>query len=261
MRSVPDLLPLLYQTEQTPGWSSGMRGITRVLLTRFVRPANSILELGCGTGAFTNELTTLAPAQLVVGVDISKVALHHAHLQSRQPPYFASADLQALPFADATFNLVIALDTFDQKGVDPHIALAESWRMLRPQGNLLVRVSAHRWLKSVHDLAFNTDRRFSRAELSETLQAAGFTLVATTYANTLLSPPIVLLRLLQQQKILPFRPSLYTAPLLNRLLALMLQAEARWLQKRNLSFGVSLYAFAQKIDQESMRSKEAVDAN
>lgn len=238
-----------------------MRRITQVLLARFVQSPGSILELGCGAGAFTSELAALDSTQMVVGVDISKVALHQASPRCGQSPLFISADLQALPFADATFNLVIALDTFDQKGIDARLALGESWRVLRPQGILLVRVSAHRWLKSLHDVAFNTGRRFSRSELTETLQTSGFTIMATTYANTLLSPAIVTMRLLQQWKIVPFKPALYTAPLVNRLLVLILQGEARWLQKHNLVFGVSLYALAQKIDQKSMFSKEAVDVN
>lgn len=238
-----------------------MRSVTQVLLARFAQPAGAVLELGCGAGAFTTELATFDPAQLVVGVDISKVALRQVRPQYGPSPYFASADLQALPFADATFSLVVALDTFDQKGVDARLALGESWRMLRPQGNLLVRVSAHRWLKSLHDVAFNTGRRFSQAELIDTLQASGFAIVTTTYANSLLSPAIVLVRLLQQWEILPFRPALYTAPLVNRLLTQILQGEARWLQKHDLAFGVSLYALAKKIDQKFMFSKEAVDAN
>jgi len=118
------------------------------------------LELGCGAGAFTRELAACFPVQLGVGVDISKLALRQASHLLVQPPRLAGADLQALPFADATFSLVVALDTFDQKGVDPRAALRESWRVLQPQGNLLLRVSAHRWLASAHDAAFNTGRRF-----------------------------------------------------------------------------------------------------
>ncbi len=238
-----------------------MRGVTHALLTRLPQPSGSILELGCGAGAFTAELAARCPASLVVGIDLSKLTLLETSRLLSQPPRLAIADLQALPFANASFGMVIALDTFDQKGVKPHVALHESWRVLRSQGYLLVRVSAHPWLKSAHDTAFNTGRRFSRVELIHTLQAAGFATVATTYANTLLSPVIIFVRLLQRWKILPFNPALYTAPVVNHLLAFILPLEARWLQKHNLAFGVSLYALATKVDQKSMPSKEPVDAN
>jgi len=238
-----------------------MHAVASALLAQMAMSAAPILELGCGAGAFMAELTARYPAQAVYGADINSLALTHASRLLAQPPKLAGADLQALPFVDATFGLVLALDAIDQKGVDPVAALAESWRVLQPQGLLLLRVSAHAWLKGLHDVAFNTGHRFARRELVNTLDTVGFTPIRTTYANALLAPAIVPVRLLQRWGLLPFNEAHYTAPMANRLLALILQAEAQWLQSHNFGFGVSLYVLARKNNHPSILAQEPHHAN
>jgi len=245
LTDIADLLPTLYQSEESSGWSSGMRRITHALLDRRASLPGPSLEIGCGAGAFLTELRGRYPDQAHVGIDLNALALPLAGAKGN---LVAGADLQQLPFADASFALVVALDSFDQRGVDMLAGLRESWRVLRPQGLLVLRVSAHRWLEGAHDVAFNTGRRFARAELVEALQAVGFPTVATTYANALLSPAIVAVRLLQRWHLLPLREALYAAPDANRLLTHALRWEARWLQRHNFGFGVSLYAIACKPD-------------
>lgn len=223
-----------------------MRAVTHALLPDVFAPTGPILELGCGAGVFTAELTDRYPARFVFGTDIHPLALSYSRHRFTETLNLTGADLQHLPFADTLFSLVLGLDVIDQKGVETNIALAESWRVLQPQGLLLLRVSAYPWLQGTHDAAFNTGRRFVRTDLVKILQSAGFTVLRTTYANTLLAPAIAPIRLLQRWGYLPFRETYYTAPLANRLLAFILQQEARWLHKHSFHFGISLYALAQK---------------
>lgn len=238
-----------------------MRAVTLALLARQPAPLGPILELGCGAGGLMAELATRYPTRSIFGADINPLALSYAHRLLAQPPTLVDADLQRLPFAEASFGLVLALDAIDQKGVDPVTALCESWRVLKPQGLLLLRVSAHPWLESAHDVAFNTGRRFTAAELLEILQAVGFRAIRQTYANALLAPAIVPVRLLQRWGILPFHEAPYTVPAVNRLLAALLQREAQWLQAHNLGFGVSLYVLARKSDPGPLFCKEQSHAN
>ena len=223
-----------------------MRALTHALLARRPPAPGPMLEVGCGGGAFLTDLGIHYPDRTQVGIDLNSVALGVAQTKFSGPPTLGQADLQQMPFAAATFGTVIALDSFDQQGVNTKNGLAETWRVLRPHGLLLLRVSAHRWLEGAHDVAFNTGRRFARTEIVRLLHAVGFTTVQTTYANTLLSPAIVAVRLLQRWGLLSLNESLYTAPDANRLLGLALQCEAQWLRQRNLGFGVSLYALAVK---------------
>ena len=251
-KSAGYLLPALYGAELTSGWSVGMRQVTRALLPA-VLPAGPILELGCGGGGLLRDLAermTQQDAQQVLhGMDRHPLALSTAQLHLAQlttQVQLTQADLHKLPFADNSFGLLFALDTFDQAEVDLTRGLAESWRVLQPQGMLLLRVSAHAWLQGAHDVAFNTGHRYAIGELQHALHAASFAPLRVTYANMLLSLPVVALRLSQRLHPSPLTDGLYATTAVNRLLTLALSCEARWLRQVNLPFGISLYAIARK---------------
>ena len=77
-----------------------------------------VLELGCGSGnAFAALRRHLEPASLT-GVDLD-------------PVVGVVGDVRALPFADASFDLVVDFGTCQQAGPD---ALREVLRVLRPHG-------------------------------------------------------------------------------------------------------------------------------
>jgi SAM-dependent methyltransferase len=243
-----NLLPHLYEDEQQSAWSIGMRAITRGLLVDLVLPAGPILELGCGGGAFLAELRRVYPRRTLVGFDLHPVALAYAQRRLGAPAPVMQANLEKLPFANELFAAVIALDVLDQRGVDLAVALAEVRRVLRAGGGLVMRVSAHAWLHGAHDDAFNTGVRYNRATLSAPLRDAGFSLERLTYANTLLAPPAIVMRLLQQRNVLSATPSLRQSANVERLLSFALEQEAQWLRRRDLPTGLSLYALARKID-------------
>jgi hypothetical protein len=78
------------------------------------------------------------------------------------------------------------------------------------------------------------------------LKTEGFSLVRTTYANALLSPPLVLLRLLERWGWFTLETTLLADSPVSHLFARALRLEARWLAQSNLGFGISLYALAVK---------------
>jgi SAM-dependent methyltransferase len=244
MSTAAHLLPVLYQTAEQGGWNRGMRAISRALLARDVA-AGPWLEVGCGAGEFSAEIYRSYPPVPLYGVDLHPLALPYA--QQKEPGLrLSQSDLHHLPFPAETFATVLAFDALDQKGVDTRAALAESWRVLRPQGRLLLRVSAYPWLLGAHDVAFGTGQRFSHRALGVLLQQSHFDVVRMTYANTTLALPIILVRLLQRWQWLPFTPESYGAAVEARWLERILRVEARWLARRNFPFGISLYAVARK---------------
>ena len=247
MSNYGEALPDLYRLDRINGWSIGMRAVTHALLASLSLPSGPLLELGCGSGIFNAELQTHFPNRLVLGADLHPVALTYASQTVGQPPPLLRADLQQLPLAPATVAAVFALDVFDQKGVDLSRALNESWRILQPGGLLLIRVSAHPWLEGAHDTAFNTGRRFRRSEIVELLTASGFQPQRLTYANSLLSPPLVAIRLLQRWAGWQVDEADLTDSAANRIFAQALQWEAAWLSQKDLAFGISLYAVAKKV--------------
>ena len=240
-----NLLPLLYAMDQEHGWSQGMRAITHALLGATRLPPGPLLEVGCGAGVFLRELQEYHRGARCFGSDYSSIALDYA---KRQPAtlHLSQGDLQQLPFVANQFSLIVALDSFDQRAVNLQQAVNESWRLLQADGLLLLRVSAHPWLESEHDVAFNTGRRYNRQVLIDALTAGGFQIERVTYANSLLALPVIAQRLLQRWRLLPFESNHEISPVVNRQVARLLRWEANLLHLTNLPFGISLYVLARK---------------
>ncbi|MCB9559540.1 MAG: class I SAM-dependent methyltransferase [Kofleriaceae bacterium] len=102
------------------------------------RGARAVLELGCGTGRLLAQVD--APVRL--GIDVAAGMLAHARARGLA---VARADAHALPFADGTFDAIVA-----GKGVfrylEAAVALAECARVLRPGGRLaLHQYGARTW--------------------------------------------------------------------------------------------------------------------
>lgn len=239
------LLPLLYAVDHEHGWNQGMRAITHELLAAYPSTHGLVLELGCGSGLFLQELRDRRPQQLCIGIDRSAIALGYADQQAGVQ-VLAQADLRQLPFPADHFELLVALDVFDQRRVNLQQAVCESWRILQPNGMLLLRVSAHPWLHSPHDRAFNTGRRYQRQEVLTVLTNAAFKLERVTYANTFLAIPVILQRILQRWRLLAFSHDHSMSPAVNQMVAHLLHWEAELLRARNLPFGISLYVVARK---------------
>lgn len=231
--------------DETHGWSQGMRSITFALLAGLPFVKGPFLDLGCGGGVFVHDLATARPQSLVLGLDISPVALAYAQERSSSERLLQS-DVCLLPLAGSSIGLITALDSFDQTGVQIAHTLAESYRVLRPGGLLLVRVSAHPLLSGPHDIAYNTGQRWRAGELVAHLLAAGFVAERTTYANSLLSPPIAAIRLLQRSGWLAYGSADAYAGLIDGLVRRALAAEAQWLVHHRFPFGISFYALARK---------------
>lgn len=240
------MLPALYQAQAVRGWSNGMLRVIDSLLESHLEDAGCLLELGCGGGHFLHHWQEHQQRQTLYGVDLHAAALPQAQSLLRCSAHLCQSDGCFLPFPTAHFDAVVAFDVLDQRGVQTALALAESWRVLKPGGWLLLRVSAYQWLYGMHDIAFNTAHRFRPKELICTIKAAGFRIERITFANSLLAAPLITLRLLQRWHWLPFRTATYRSSLTNYLLEQALQVEATLLQHVNLPAGLSLYLLAKK---------------
>jgi SAM-dependent methyltransferase len=192
------LLPLLYADDQSYGWSEGMRAVTHALLDNLTLPDGPVVEVGCGGGQMLAQLQPRYPGRQLIGVDLNPLALSYAHHGLPATTGLTQAALPNLPWQADQVALLLALDVFDQQGVVLSSALSEAYRLLRSDGALVLRVSAHPTLYGAHDLAFHTGQRYTRRQLQSALLRAGFVVQRLTYANALLSLPVAALRLAQR---------------------------------------------------------------
>jgi SAM-dependent methyltransferase len=189
----------------------------------------------------------------VAGVDLSADAL--AFCRGRGLRDVAQASVTALPFDAEGFDLVTSFDVLVQipgEGSD-EMAMREMFRVLRPGGVAFVRAAAYEWMRSGHDEALNTQRRYGLGQLTGRMERAGFRVLRATYANSLLLPAAAVRRLVLKRvgladsgsDVKPLPPALAW---LNRALASALHAEARLLKRPGASLpaGLSTVCVAEK---------------
>jgi SAM-dependent methyltransferase len=100
-------------------------------------PGRRTLELGCGEGRVTRDLTQRG--HQVVALDISTTLVTAA---SAADPFgvYVLGDAAALPFADGSFDLVVAYNSLMDVD-DMPAAVSEASRVLEPGGRLSVCVT------------------------------------------------------------------------------------------------------------------------
>lgn len=168
-----------------------------------VRAGMRVLDLGCGEGRHAFEAYRRGAD--VVAVDLSAPDLATtrdwcaAMSLTGEAPATASAtalrgDLLALPFADASFDRVIASEVLEHIP-DDETAMAELTRVLRPGG--LAAVTVPRWLPERVCWALSDEyhanegghiRIYTKDVLESRLRTAGLTVTGTGYAHALHSP-------------------------------------------------------------------------
>ncbi|MGV8977312.1 MAG: methyltransferase domain-containing protein [Cellulomonas sp.] len=107
-------------------------------------PGTRLLDVGCGPGTITIDLAARVLPGEVIGLDRSErviEAAREAALESGAPNVsFEAGDLYALPYEDASFDVVHAHQVLQHLS-DPIAGLREMKRVTRPGGLVAVRDS------------------------------------------------------------------------------------------------------------------------
>lgn len=226
-------------------WYKGMRKIILDFLDKYVKKPARILDAGCGSGGRALDCAAFGR---VTAVDISDIAIR---LTSRKNiPVVKKADICLLPFNPNSFDAVLCLDVIYHRNVkDDSKALKECYRVLSPGGILMLRVPAFEILRGTHDLVVYTKKRYSRKEIRGLVKTAGFRILRLSYANMVLSVPLVAKRLFEKFFIRDHKShsdSTLPPAILNKLFYLLLNMENFVLKFVNLPFGSSVICVAQK---------------
>lgn len=209
---------------------------------------SAVLDAGCGTGGFLSALHHRFNHARLTGIDASSEAIDFTRERGLGVE-LVCGDVQALPFADQRFDLIISLDVLSTDKLDDARALRELSRVLKTGRSLILNLPAFDCLKGAHDVAVNVGRRYTRPRLQKLLNQSGFDVEWLTYWNMLLFIPIAIWRRVSRFQARRRRARSDLRPLpswVNRSMAAYVQYELRLAKLFPLPVGTSILAVARR---------------
>ena len=254
MTRVDELLDATHLAEQRHFWFRGFRRFVAPVIERAAcgRRDLRILDCGCGTGS---NLALLHPYGRAFGFDLNALGLAFARRAGLAR--VARASIDAIPFPDASFDLVTSFDVWQTlppavEAAAPH----EMFRVLRRGGAMVLNVAALSILFGNHSVLSEERQRYDRRRLRALVEGAGFRVERLTFTNFTLFPIMLAVRSLQRA--VGLKPpaeargeiTVPAAPL-NLALSVALAAEAALVRRVNMPIGSSLLCLARKPVRES----------
>lgn len=230
--------------EATHWWFVGRRKLfTNELAQAGVSNDARVLDIGTSTGTNLRMLRELR-YQHVTGLDSSQDAIRFCEEKGLGP--VRRGDVCAMPFADESFDLVLATDIVEH--VDDDIrAVQEIARVLAPGGTVLITVPAFESLWGLQDKVAQHKRRYTRKMLAQIIAGAPLQVTRCYYFNYLLFAPIWLARkLIWLLNIQLESEAQVNTGALNRILSLVFKLDIRTASMIHPPFGVSILAIATK---------------
>jgi len=147
--------------------------------------SDSFLEIGFGSGLFIKKYAS--DAFMIRGLDCSEDMVGLAGdinkgLVRSERAEFVLGDVSSMPWEDGTFSAVAAIETFFF-WKDPKTALEEIYRVMRPDGRLIIEMGYNKddgQDHTSHVKKFGI-RLYSGDEMKKMLSGAGFVDVNITY--------------------------------------------------------------------------------
>jgi ubiquinone/menaquinone biosynthesis C-methylase UbiE len=153
---------------------------TRITALSGARPGDRVLDIGCGSGYLARLLSAaVAPGGQVTGLDTSASAIGYARKRAAVNRSFVVGEAQDLPLPDRSSDVVASsLATHHIPGTARQDAFGEMYRVLRPDGVLLIAdFGPSRRRHSLHSRV-TASRHGSAAPLEDLAAAAGFRIEA-----------------------------------------------------------------------------------
>ncbi len=228
-------------------------------LNKFFPQAQTMLEIGCGTGFVLKALEDSRPEGRLVGTEVHVSGLEVARRRVTARTELVQLDATSLPFSDE-FEVAGVFNVIEHIKDDEKV-LREIAKALKTGGGLLVTVPHHASLWSEFDEVAKHVRRYSTSELVDKLRRCGFEILFVTSFSSLLLPIMVLSRrahrgtpeeLVLKQFLIPR----WVNFVLDRILGF-----ERFLIKSGVTFpfGGSLFLVARKADKIGMFSRVKSD--
>jgi SAM-dependent methyltransferase len=230
--------------ESSHWWFAGRRRLVAALMRRHgVGPEARVLDVGTSTGTNLRMLGELG-FRSFEGLEASEEAIRLC--AEKGLGKVTRGDICAMPFGDATFDLVLATDVIEHVDDDVQ-ALREVRRVLKPGGVAIVTVPAFRLLWGLQDEVAHHKRRYRAAEVRERVRAAGLRCRESFYFNYLLFLPILAAR--QVIRLLGLRlesENEVNGPFVNAVLSRVFAFDVATAPRLHPPFGVSFLALVER---------------
>ncbi|OIR06743.1 ubiquinone biosynthesis O-methyltransferase [mine drainage metagenome] len=238
------LYRLFFQIQKKHWWFVAKKKIVLNLISRYLPETRNqkILDIGCGSGLMLNALENIGQT---CGMDMSDDAI------SFSKEIFGGTIRKGMlpdniPYDNDSFSLIVALDVIEHVDEDTR-ALAAIRSRLIEGGKAVITVPAYMFLWSAHDDLNEHKRRYTLTGLAAKLSEAGFNIEKISYFNTLLFPPIYIVRMLNNVLKREGASDIeMPGKVMNYLLEKIFSIEKYLLRFMNLPFGVSILAVVRK---------------
>jgi SAM-dependent methyltransferase len=232
------------QIEATHWWFVGRRRLfAREIAELGIGDDPRILDIGTSTGTNLRMLRDQGYRR-VTGLDFSADAIRYCEEKGLGP--VRQGDICALPFADRSFDLLLATDIIEHVDDDDR-ALAEIARVLARGGAALLTVPTFSSLWGLQDRVAQHKRRYRLRALIRKIEGVGLVVARRYYFNYILFAPIWMAR----RVIDIFRVALKSegdvnSPLLNRALKALFDIDTATARFIRPPFGVSALVIARR---------------
>ena len=243
---------LLYRSEEKSFWFQVRNLLLGEILDKYIPGNKRLLEVGCGTGFIAGYLK--AKGYRMECADLFLDGLKYCQLRGSGDAYY-QYNLYDEVFLEE-FDGILACDVIEHLEDDERVLLNLN-RSLKKGGILVLTVPACNSIWSAIDDYAGHKRRYSRRELNQKLEAAGFKVVKNSYFMMLLFPAIALSRVMVNWKNVPGKDrdkmmrskagdELSLPPVLNSLFGTIFSVEIPLIRYLDLPIGSSLVAVAVK---------------
>lgn len=234
----------MYKLEDKHFWFLGKRIFVDQFLKKHINSSSlKILDVGSGTGGMTGWLSKYGD---VVGLERSKEAIKCAKKRRLK---IVRGDANKLPFKNEKFDLVTIFDVLYHKNINDDVkVLTEIFRVLKPDGLLMVTDSAISWLYGEHDIVMQARERYSLNQLSKKVESMGFKILKKSYIFFFLFPIVLIKRLFKFKN--KGSDVMGVGDLVNRILICVLKIEASGLRFFSYPIGSSVAILAKKMEKQ-----------
>jgi SAM-dependent methyltransferase len=181
----------LFKCENNCFWFSERNKLIGWAIKKYYPAAESVLEIGCGTGYVLSGLYSTYPGKKYTGADICTSGLKFAAARVPQAKLM-QIDARHIPFQNE-FDVIGAFDMIEHVEEDQQV-LDQLFKAVRGGGGIIVTVPQHKWLWSATDDYGGHKRRYTRGEFGDKVLKSGFEIVKMMSFMSLLLPLIAIIR-------------------------------------------------------------------